>query len=462
MSKSVLREQLRKILFAFDLDDTLIKTQSNIIVRNGDQVRTLSPAEYAIYEPQPGDEFDYSEFKGLTKPEIIKDTFELFSKILKSTGKLANAETIILTARTPSITSDLQKFLDSQGLPGVKLYAVGSSDPEKKAEVIQKFIDQGYDTIRFYDDSPKNVAAVKALNSTNPEVDVQAKLIKHIMAEIIRKVNNKYAVYPKKGGKRLGTHSTRAAAEKQLAAIHINKEAVEETFPFQIKDKQFDEEDNSLISVDYTFDTPTKTYRVVLNSGEYGPEDGIFDLSFGVDKGDFNKIDTFQMTGEGSVRKVISTIVKIIEDFINKFDVNKVKASATTEKRQRVYKALFSKLPSPLSDKVEINEVIEPADPSEVDPKELKMGIRVEMEHTDDPKEAQHIALQHLAEDPKYYSKLATLNLEGEHDPMNPGILKKRLGKLSCTKVRKERAKLKDKGTTYAKALQRYLNYHCQ
>ena len=52
--------------------------------------------------------------------------------------------------------------------------------------------------------------------------------------------------------------------------------------------------------------------------------------------------------------------------------------------------------------------------------------------------------------------------LEGEHDPVEPGILKKRLGKLSCTKVRQERSKLEDKGTHYAKALQRYLNYHCQ
>jgi hypothetical protein len=51
---------------------------------------------------------------------------------------------------------------------------------------------------------------------------------------------------------------------------------------------------------------------------------------------------------------------------------------------------------------------------------------------------------------------------EGIHDPMNPGILKKRLGNLSCSKVRAARGKLKDKGTTYAKALQRYLNYHCQ
>jgi hypothetical protein len=50
---------------------------------------------------------------------------------------------------------------------------------------------------------------------------------------------------------------------------------------------------------------------------------------------------------------------------------------------------------------------------------------------------------------------------EGVHDPVKPGILKKRLGKLSCSRVRSAKSKLKDKGTHYAKALQRYLNYHC-
>lgn len=57
-------------------------------------------------------------------------------------------------------------------------------------------------------------------------------------------------------------------------------------------------------------------------------------------------------------------------------------------------------------------EYIEPADPSQVNSKELSMGIKVEMEHTDNPEEAKVVALQHLAEDPKYYSKLQTLGLE--------------------------------------------------
>ena len=59
-----------------------------------------------------------------------------------------------------------------------------------------------------------------------------------------------------------------------------------------------------------------------------------------------------------------------------------------------------------------VEEYITPADETKVDPKELKMGIEVEMEHTNDPSEAKVIALQHLAEDPKYYTKLATLGLE--------------------------------------------------
>ena len=58
-------------------------------------------------------------------------------------------------------------------------------------------------------------------------------------------------------------------------------------------------------------------------------------------------------------------------------------------------------------------------------------------------------------------NKLETTK-EGIDDPVQPGILKDRLGKLTCTKVRAAKAGLEDKGTHYAKALQRYLNYHCK
>lgn len=45
-------------------------------------------------------------------------------------------------------------------------------------------------------------------------------------------------------------------------------------------------------------------------------------------------------------------------------------------------------------------------DPESVDQRELKRGIKHEMEHTDDPEVAKEIALDHLAEDPRYYTHL--------------------------------------------------------
>lgn len=47
----------------------------------------------------------------------------------------------------------------------------------------------------------------------------------------------------------------------------------------------------------------------------------------------------------------------------------------------------------------------------DVDQEEYAMGIKVEMEHTDDEKIASEIVLDHLAEDPKYYSKLTKADL---------------------------------------------------
>lgn len=45
-------------------------------------------------------------------------------------------------------------------------------------------------------------------------------------------------------------------------------------------------------------------------------------------------------------------------------------------------------------------------DSIEYDPKQLKIGIRIEHEHTKNSKLAEIIAKQHLEEDPEYYTKL--------------------------------------------------------
>lgn len=50
--------------------------------------------------------------------------------------------------------------------------------------------------------------------------------------------------------------------------------------------------------------------------------------------------------------------------------------------------------------------------PKDLSQKQLAMGIKVEMEHTNDEAIAREIALDHLTEDPEYYSKLKIM--EGE------------------------------------------------
>ena len=54
---------------------------------------------------------------------------------------------------------------------------------------------------------------------------------------------------------------------------------------------------------------------------------------------------------------------------------------------------------------------------SQVDPSQLSIGIQVEMEHTNDPEIAKEIAMDHLTEDPQYYTKLVAAGLASEFQP---------------------------------------------
>ena len=53
----------------------------------------------------------------------------------------------------------------------------------------------------------------------------------------------------------------------------------------------------------------------------------------------------------------------------------------------------------------------------QIDPIQLSTGIQIEMEHTNDTGVAQSIAMDHLTEDPKYYSKLVAAGLASEFKP---------------------------------------------
>ena len=53
-------------LRVFDFDDTLVKTGSLIhVISAAGEKFDLTPGQYAVYTPQEGDQFDYSDFEKL-------------------------------------------------------------------------------------------------------------------------------------------------------------------------------------------------------------------------------------------------------------------------------------------------------------------------------------------------------------------------------------------------------------
>ena len=161
-----------KTLFISDFDDTLVTTNAQIIVTDKDgEVRKLTPAEYAVYEKEDGDQFDYSEFQDLIDPKPIPR----YVRTLKRAAKSDKVDKVaILTARGSE--KPVVKFLRSIGITsGVKIVALGDSNPERKKDYIRHQIQKGYDRVAFADDSPKNVEAAKELRAEFPN----AKLVVH-------------------------------------------------------------------------------------------------------------------------------------------------------------------------------------------------------------------------------------------------------------------------------------------
>ena len=136
-----------------------------------------------------------------------------------------------------------------------------------------------------------------------------------------------------------------------IKLVNILKEI---SYSFSKYDTIYHDEDNSLLVVEYTFKTEKNKYKVIFSSKE---KDREFEVSFGIDTGDFNKIDTFQMTGEGDVRNILQTMADIINDFYYQYgeEIDKIIIKGTNEKRSRVYKQFLPKYITPKAmSKIEI------------------------------------------------------------------------------------------------------------
>jgi FMN phosphatase YigB (HAD superfamily) len=177
--------QPKKSLVIFDIDDTLLHTTAKIkVVRDGHVVRELTNQQFNNYELQPGEEFDFGEFRDAEKFNRESKPIEpMVHKLKTLLNHSANSEVIMLTARADFDNKDL--FLKTFKDLGIDMSRVhvhragnlpGDAIPaEKKAVYVRRYADTGrYDHIRLYDDSRSNLSVFKELKNEYPGIDFKA------------------------------------------------------------------------------------------------------------------------------------------------------------------------------------------------------------------------------------------------------------------------------------------------
>lgn len=166
-------------LTIFDIDDTLFHTTAQIsVMKDGKVVRTLSNQEYNVYTLQPGESFDYGEFRNAEK--FNKESVPIGPMIAKLKAILKNAgdsTVIMLTARNDFDNKEL--FLDTfkrYGIDMSKIHvhrsgSLGLPSAEGKAVWIRRYLDTGkYGRVRLYDDAMSNLKMLIGLKKEYPNV----------------------------------------------------------------------------------------------------------------------------------------------------------------------------------------------------------------------------------------------------------------------------------------------------
>lgn len=191
-----IKELSGKKLRVFDFDDTLVQTKSNIYITHKDGKKsTLTPGEYAVYEPKAGDVFDFSDFEKVKQPQEIKGVTDLLRKLAKAEGERS---IVILTAR--GVYKPIKDYLQDIGLRDIYVVALNSADPKDKADWIEQKIKEGYNDIFFIDDSRKNVQAVKELEKKYPDIKMKVKQVQHNIPNAPKKesINKLKSLLPNK------------------------------------------------------------------------------------------------------------------------------------------------------------------------------------------------------------------------------------------------------------------------
>ena len=172
-----------KKLVIFDIDDTLVHTQTKVnVVKDGQVTKELNSHDFTHYKLQPGEQFDFENFRN------AHDFFHKSKPIIPMMNQLKHDiatgnKVVMVTARADF--DDRELFLDTFRKYGVDIdrvhvYRAGNmtgkmQTEEKKKIIIRKLLDQGqYTKAIMYDDAVPNLDSFVELKDEYPRTKFYA------------------------------------------------------------------------------------------------------------------------------------------------------------------------------------------------------------------------------------------------------------------------------------------------
>ena len=165
-------------LVIFDIDDTLVHTQTKVhVIKDGQILKSLNSHEFTHYKLQPNEEFDFGDFRDAR--EFFANAKPIIPMIsqLKRDINTGN-KVVMVTARADF--NDRELFLDTFRKYGIDMskvhvYRAGNltikaATEEKKKIIIRNLLDKdNYSKAIMYDDAKPNLESFISLKKEYPQ-----------------------------------------------------------------------------------------------------------------------------------------------------------------------------------------------------------------------------------------------------------------------------------------------------
>ncbi len=167
-----------EIVYVFDLDDTLVKTDAKIKVfcsKSKKLLHALTPADYNYYVRKEHHILNFDDFDDLNillSGTLIGENVD----ILKEASKKHKIGIVTARAHLGSVVH----FVHNINLPVSQdlIYVVNDpierftgDIPERKKQAFQRMIENGFHHFVYYDDNLENLERVKELEDKNIKIE---------------------------------------------------------------------------------------------------------------------------------------------------------------------------------------------------------------------------------------------------------------------------------------------------